>query len=49
VAVLVSRSGRDREIEVTLGPKPERSFKMHPIAVPDKLQADILKDWLGGR
>ena len=46
---LVSRGGLDREIEITLAPKPERSFRMRPIGAPDAMQAAILKDWMGGR
>jgi len=47
VAVLVSRRGKIRELEVILGKKPERSFAIMPVADPTPMQAAILKDWLG--
>jgi predicted metalloprotease with PDZ domain len=49
VLVLIHQGGRDREIEITLGPKLERSFKMRPAAAPDALQAAIFRSWTGGR
>ncbi len=44
--LLVSRRGQMREVEVTLGRKAERSFRIKPMSNPDPLQAAILKDWL---
>ncbi len=44
--LLISRRGQVREVDVTLGRKTERSFRIKPMANPDPLQAAILKDWL---
>ena len=46
VRVLVSRRGALREVEVVLGKKTERSFRIKPLSSPTQLQAEILKDWL---
>lgn len=45
----VARGGRDIEVEVTLGHKMQRSFRIIPIANPDELQSAILKDWARAR
>jgi predicted metalloprotease with PDZ domain len=45
----VTRGGKDIEVEVTLGHKMQRSFKIIPIANPDALQSAILKDWMKAR
>jgi predicted metalloprotease with PDZ domain len=45
----VSRDNMDREIEVVLGHKIERSFKILPVANPDPLAAAIRKDWMGAK
>jgi len=45
----VTRGGKDIEVEVTLGHKMQRSFKIIPIANPDALQSAILKDWMRAR
>jgi predicted metalloprotease with PDZ domain len=47
VRVLVSRRGAVREIEVVLGQKMERSFKVKPTANASARQAEILENWLG--
>lgn len=44
--VLLSRHNAVREVEVTLGGKSERSFKITPASAPTALQAAILADWL---
>jgi len=44
VRVLISRRNAIREVEVVLGKKTERSFRIKPLANPDPLQAAILKD-----
>ncbi len=46
VRLLVSRDNKDREIEVVLGYKMERSFRIKPMAGPDALQSTILSTWL---
>jgi predicted metalloprotease with PDZ domain len=46
IKLAITRAGADREIEMALDPKLERSFRMRAIANPDALQAEILKDWL---
>ncbi|MGA2585528.1 MAG: PDZ domain-containing protein [Candidatus Aminicenantales bacterium] len=46
VKVLISRRNINREVEVVLGKKTERSFRMKPIANPTPLQAAIFRDWL---
>ncbi|MDD8026084.1 MAG: PDZ domain-containing protein [Acidobacteriota bacterium] len=42
VTVQISRGGKIREVEVTLGTKTERSFAIKPLPNPDSLQAAIL-------
>mgnify|MGYP001151857578 CR=1 FL=1 len=44
VRVLISRRNAIREVEVVLGKKTERSFRIKPVANPNPLQAAILKD-----
>ncbi len=44
--LLVARRGKVSEVEVTLGKKTERSFRIKPMANRDPLQSSILKDWL---
>ena len=46
VRVLFSRRNIIHEVEVTLGKKVERRFKIRQIENPDPLQSAILKDWL---
>ena len=46
VRVLVSRRNVIREIEVVMGKRTERSFRIKPLANPDPVQAAILQDWL---
>jgi len=45
----VVRSGRDVKVEVTLTHKLQKSFKIVPMANPDALQAEILKDWMAAK
>ena len=44
--VVVARPDRIEEINVVLGTKMERSFKLTVMDNPTPLQAAILKDWL---
>ncbi len=46
IQVLVSRRGAVREMDVVLGKKMERSFKIKPVSNPNSLQAEILEGWL---
>lgn len=46
IQVLVSRRGAVREIDVVLGQKMERSFKIKPTANPSAIQTAIIEDWL---
>ena len=48
VKLTVARTGNDREVEVILGHKMERSFRIQPVGNPSHLQAAILRDWLNG-
>lgn len=47
VSVLISRRGQVREIDVTLGPRTERSFRMTLMPDPAPLQKAIRAGWLG--
>lgn len=49
IRVLLSRRGTIREIDVALGQKMERSFKVKAVGNPDPLRAAILEDWLKPR
>ncbi len=44
--VLVSRRGNVRELEVTLGARTQRAFKITPARNPTQLQSAILAGWL---
>ena len=44
--VLLARRGRLQELEIKLGTRKERSFRISFLDSPDPLQAAILKDWL---
>jgi predicted metalloprotease with PDZ domain len=46
VKILVSHRDLTRELEVVLGAKKERSFRMTPTMNPSPLQSAILSDWL---
>jgi predicted metalloprotease with PDZ domain len=48
VMFTVLRSSKERKLEVTLGHKLERTFRIKSIANPNPLQAEILKSWLNG-
>lgn len=43
VRILIARDRRDREIEVVLGSRMERSFRIEPVEQPSPLQSAILK------
>lgn len=45
--ILLARRGRTREIDVVLGAKTERTFRITLMTSPNPLQAAIRKDWLG--
>jgi len=49
IKLTITRGGREMEVDVTLGHKMQRSFKIVPIANPDALQSAILKDWMKAR
>ncbi len=44
--LVIGRRGAAQDVEVTLGPKAERSFRMTPMADPTPLQRAILEGWL---
>jgi len=46
VAVEIARGKKIQTIEVILGTKTERTFRLKPMPNPDPLQAAIFKDWL---
>ena len=46
VKLNVVRADKDLEVEVVLGNKTERSFRIKPVSNPDPLQKTIFKDWL---
>jgi predicted metalloprotease with PDZ domain len=46
VRILISRRNTIRDVEVVLGKKTERNFRIKPLPDPDPLQSAILKDWL---
>ncbi len=47
VRLLISRRNKIREVEVTIGTKRERPFRVKPASQPGKLEAEILRSWLG--
>jgi predicted metalloprotease with PDZ domain len=47
--ILISRRNQTREVEVALGKKTERSFKISLMSNPTPLQSLILEDWLKER
>ena len=49
IRLAVTRAGKDIEVEITLGHKMQRSFKIIPVANPNALQTAILKDWMKAR
>lgn len=46
IKVLIARGGRIRELEVVLGAKMQRSFKIQPVDHPTELQSSILNNVL---
>ena len=46
VRILLARRGRTREIDVVLGARTERTFRITPMKNANPLQAAIRKDWL---
>lgn len=46
VRILLARRGRTREVDVVLGARTERTFRITPMKSADPLQAAIRKDWL---
>jgi predicted metalloprotease with PDZ domain len=46
VRILLARRGRTREVDVVLGARTERSFRISKMKNPDPLQAAIRKSWL---
>ncbi len=49
VKLLVARHGKVRELNVTLGPKSERSFHLRRLPGSTSLQSAISESWLTGR
>jgi predicted metalloprotease with PDZ domain len=49
IKLAVFRDDKDRQVEVVLGHRMERSFKILPVANPDPLAAAIRKDWMRGK
>jgi predicted metalloprotease with PDZ domain len=49
VRILLSRRNAIRELDVVLGKKTERSFRIRPLPNPTPLQSAILEGWLKGR
>ncbi len=49
VQLVVSRDGSERKLDVVVGHKMERSFRIKPMENPDPLQAEILKSWARGK
>ncbi len=47
VKLLIARRNKIKEIEVVLAAKKERPFPIKPMAQPGKLEAEILRSWLG--
>lgn len=47
--IVIARRGLERNVEVTLGPKAERSFRMKTVADPTPAQKAILAGWIGGQ
>jgi predicted metalloprotease with PDZ domain len=46
VRILLARRGRTREVDVVLGARTERSFRISKMKSPDPLQAAIRTSWL---
>jgi predicted metalloprotease with PDZ domain len=46
IRVLIAHHGEIKEVEVVLGTKTQRSFKIQPVENPTALQSAVLKDWL---
>jgi predicted metalloprotease with PDZ domain len=46
VKFLIAHRNTIREVEVVLGAKMQKSFKIQPLENPTESQAAILKDWL---
>ena len=46
VTLVLARGTDRREITLTLGDKPERSYRLRPVANPTPLQAAILRSWV---
>ena len=49
IALAINRSGRYLQVEIVLGHKMQRSYKILPISNPDALQSAILLDWTKAR
>ena len=49
VKILVSRLGTVRALDVTLGPKTGRSFRLRRLPGPAPLQSAIYESWMTGR
>ena len=49
IALSLHRSGKDLQVEIVLGQKMQRSYKILPLPNPDALQSAILLDWTRAR
>jgi predicted metalloprotease with PDZ domain len=47
VRLTILNAGQQKEVEVTLGKKRERSYVMTPMPNPSALQQSIFKSWQG--
>jgi len=47
IRIVFTNASGQKEEEISLGKKKERSFAITPILNPDPLQAQILKSWMG--
>ena len=46
IRLVISHDNKDRQVELVLGHKMERSFRLKPISNPDELQSTIFNSWL---
>jgi predicted metalloprotease with PDZ domain len=49
IRLMIARGGGNTEVEVTLGHKMQRSYRIVPITQPDALKSAILRDWMRSR
>jgi len=49
VKFTILKDGVTKDIDVALGKKREKSFRITPLPNPDQLQSAIFKSWTEGR